>query len=585
MSMPQPAGGTAVAALLADAMNHHRAGRLADALAHYARVLALDPDHADALNLTGMARLAAGDAAGALEPAARAVKLQPRSPLFHFNLGKAQAAAGQQARASASFDRALRLKPDMAEAWTALGILRATRGEERKAAHALRRAIAAAPEQVEAWNNLGLVLARLGDLDEARRTLDRALELRPDFAVAHNSAAVLARDMGDLPRALDHLERAITLAPAYIEARANLAVTLNDLRRFDDAVAAFDAALTAQPARAETWRASAKPLLALGEIARARAACERAHALAPDDRRNLWERALIDLGAGDFAAGWDGYRARPTIDHDQYPMPQQKLPDDLTGRSLVLDGEQGLGEELFFLRFAAALAARGAHIQARVDTRLVAMTARMDFMDTAMARKGRAPGAIALGDLPWLAGACDIAPPPAAIPALAPLREQMRTRLAAAGPPPYLALTWRAGLAGRKTLFKEVPTDLIAAAARQHPDATLIALQRQPVAGEIAALAARTGRPIADFTDLNDDLESALAALYEIDTYIAVSNTNVHLAAAARAGGAPIRVHVLVPCPAEFRWLARGEESPWFPGFAVHREDARHGWPAAIRGI
>lgn len=43
-------------------------------------------------------------------------------------------------------------------------------------------------------------------------------------------------------------------------------------------------------------------------------------------------------------------------------------------------------------------------------------------------------------------------------------------------------------------------------------------------------------------------------------------HTNVHLRAAA--GGAS---RVLVPNPAEFRWMAAGSLSPWFPDSKVYR--------------
>lgn len=576
-------------ALLDQAIGLHRDGRIADALAVYDRILANNPEDADALNLSGLARLSQGDAAGAVTLIARAVRRVPKSPMFQFNLGTAQAAAGLADKAIVSFERATKLKPDMAEAWAALGLARAGRGEERKAAHALRRAVAIEPRLAEAWNNLALVLGRLGETVEARRAVENAIAARPDFAVAHNSAGALAREAGDIGASIAELEYAAALDPSYFEARSNLGVSLTEAGRHDDAIGAFKAALALRSDHAETWRAAAKPLTALGRLDEARAACDRALALAPRDRRTVWEKALIDLASGHFEAGWDGYRARSMVDRGRRPVPQQRLGPDLTGRALVLEGEQGLGEELFFLRFATLLKQRGARLIARVDTRLVPLVARMESIDDVVARdtgsgaKGNTE-ALLLGDVPWLAGAGDGALPPAAIPAVEALRRKVQARLALAGPPPYVALTWRAGISGRTTLFKEAPVTLIADALRDGmagQPATLIALQRAPRAEEIASVASAIGRPVADFTDLNDDLQAMHALMFEIGDYVAVSNTNVHLAAAARAAGAPVRAHVLVPCPAEFRWLAAGAESPWFPGFSVHREEAREGWTAA----
>jgi hypothetical protein len=39
---------------------------------------------------------------------------------------------------------------------------------------------------------------------------------------------------------------------------------------------------------------------------------------------------------------------------------------------------------------------------------------------------------------------------------------------------------------------------------------------------------------------------------------------------------------VLVPMPPDWRWMAAGEASPWFPGFAIYRQDAGGSWSAAL---
>jgi hypothetical protein len=107
--------------------------------------------------------------------------------------------------------------------------------------------------------------------------------------------------------------------------------------------------------------------------------------------------------------------------------------------------------------------------------------------------------------------------------------------------------------------------------------ATLLALQRNPQPGEIGQLAADLGEPVHDLSALNEDLEAMLALLALIDDYVGVSNTNMHL----RAGAGRI-ARVLVPCPAEWRWMAEGDESPWFPGFRVYRQNPDGDWKAAL---
>ena len=104
-----------------------------------------------------------------------------------------------------------------------------------------------------------------------------------------------------------------------------------------------------------------------------------------------------------------------------------------------------------------------------------------------------------------------------------------------------------------------------------------MSLQRGPREGELAAFATGTGRALHDAAFANDDLEDALALLDLLDEYVGVSNTNTHL----RAGlGKPARV--MVPWPPEWRWLERGERSPWFASMPLYRQSADGSWDGAL---
>lgn len=62
-----------------------------------------------------------------------------------------------------------------------------------------------------------------------------------------------------------------------------------------------------------------------------------------------------------------------------------------------------------------------------------------------------------------------------------------------------------------------------------------------------------------------------------VDVMVGVSNTNVHLRAGLGKTGS-----ILLPAPPEWRWMAFGDESPWFRGFPVYRQGADGDWNAAI---
>ena len=137
-------------------------------------------------------------------------------------------------------------------------------------------------------------------------------------------------------------------------------------------------------------------------------------------------------------------------------------------------------------------------------------------------------------------------------------------------------MTYRAGIDAPGSLFKQVPLESLATVFSELP-ATLVNLQMQPQDGETTSLAELSGRRAVDFSHLNDDLPGMLALLSLLDDYVGVSNTNMHL----RAGlGLPARV--LVCHPADYRWMATGVISPWFPLFRLYRQEAAGDWSDAF---
>lgn len=188
-----------------------------------------------------------------------------------------------------------------------------------------------------------------------------------------------------------------------------------------------------------------------------------------------------------------------------------------------------------------------------------------------------------LADLPFLLQAHE-QPPPRSL-RFAPLPEHALAidgQLASL-PRPLIGLTWRAGTAPTGgtggALYKAVPFEKFAAMAAALPG-TLVVLQRDPAEEELARLRELTDGRMADFSRLNADLEGMLALLDRLDDSVGVSNTNMHLLAAL---GRTARV--LVSRGAEFRWMAEGEASPWFPGFKVYRQSPGGDWSPALGAV
>ena len=105
-----------IADLMQQATALHERGQLEEAAQFYSRVLAREPEHADALHLTGVVAHQRDRNEDAVALIARAITKNPRAPAFHNNLGLALTALGQTAKAEAAYQEALALVPEFADA-------------------------------------------------------------------------------------------------------------------------------------------------------------------------------------------------------------------------------------------------------------------------------------------------------------------------------------------------------------------------------------------------------------------------------------------------------------------------------------
>lgn len=499
------------------ALAAHRAGDLVTAERGYAEVLDRIPDQPDALHLLGLVRLSRGAAEEAEALIHRSLERNGNVAEVWNSLGNALAAQKKNEEAVASFEKALAINPRLVGALVNLGRLKKAAGKTAEAEALWRTALAENPASAEAWANLGGLFYRDNRWAECVDAFERAAALAPNSAQFANNLGMAYRTVGRIDEALACQERACALDPAFEEPR--LAV------------------------------------------------------------------AIIHLSVGRWSKGWPGYSARRPPKHADTLL-RTPLPRDLSGRPFLVRRNQGLGDELFFLRFLPELRRRGAaRIAYECDPRLAAMLTRGAIADEIRPEPGSVASdetCVSVGDLPFLLGTADDDPvPPSIRLAAEPLRRAtIRERLRAVGPGPYLGVTWRAGTDGwLGILHKEVPLAALAGVLRSWPG-TLVALQRKPFSGEVSDLARMSEKPVADFSADNDSLEDMLAIVSEVETYVAVSNTNVHLRAAV---GLP--THALIPRPPDWRWMNAGERSPWFPDCPLFRQQGDASWVEALAAL
>src|SRR5207244_10859271 len=111
-----------------------------------------------------------------------------------------------------------------------------------------------------------------------------------------------------------------------------------------------------------------------GDLAAAAGAYDVALRLDPHYAKAHWNRALVWLAQGNLAQGWPAYEWRlqqaPSLLSLGFPLPRWD-GSSLQGRTILVWGEQGVGDELLFASCVPDLLTQAGHVVLACDPRLV----------------------------------------------------------------------------------------------------------------------------------------------------------------------------------------------------------------------
>tara|TARA_R110002051_G_scaffold262918_2_gene322802 strand:- start:555 stop:2354 length:1800 start_codon:yes stop_codon:yes gene_type:complete len=285
--------------------------------------------------------------------ALKALKLDERSGLSWHILAIAQEKAGDLVQAFAAYEAAVRLLADETTVAFDLGRLAHRLGYLEIAEKLLSRYLVSHPGNVEATNNLACALRDQNRYDEAIDLLRDAIGVHPADPILWNSLGTVLSERGDAAQSLPFYDEALRLDPDFYKARYN---------------------------RANVRMSLGEPLLAIADIDEALTGVTN-----PTEVATMkMAKALTQFMVGDLKNGFDTYEARldPALQDAVtfQPHGERWVPeDDLEGRTMLVYGEQGLGDEVLFANVLndvqAALGPRGRMILA-VQARLVPLFQR-----------------------------------------------------------------------------------------------------------------------------------------------------------------------------------------------------------------
>jgi tetratricopeptide (TPR) repeat protein len=517
-------------------------GRLEEAVAAFRRTIAIQNDHADAMAGLGAALSSLGRPAEAVEAYRCAIIVKPDFALAYSNLGKALLDLGQFDEAIAACRQAIALQPNYAFAYANLGAALFEHKRWAEAVSACRRAIALQPDSVLSHANLGAALFRLGAFDEALAACREAVALRPGGALIWATLGGVFAELGAPEEAVAACQKAIALMPALPVAHYNLSNAYKAMLRLPEAAASGRQAI----------------------------------ALQPDNAHYHFLLGHILLTQGDFDAGWAEYDWRWKLQHfswlhDTYgafAQPQWS-GEDLTGKTILIYTEQGLGDIILFARYLPLLVQRAGHVVVAANPRVQQLLDGIAGIDVVPVPEPLPPFDVhcPLLTLPRIFGT-RLDSIPADVPYLRadPARtESWRGRL---GPTPAalrVGIVWAGNPATDRDRFRS-PGLASLAPLFDVPGVQFVVLQVGPGRQDIASAPLPShvidvGEELADFSD-------TAAVMAGLDLVISSCTAPLHLAGAL---GRPS--WGMIPFVPYYPWLTDRSDSPWYPTMRLYRQD------------
>jgi tetratricopeptide (TPR) repeat protein len=346
-----------------------------EALEDYNKAILIKPDFASAYSNRGIVQKELALFDDALASYDEAIKNNPNYAEVYYNRGIVLSELTLFSEALFNYDRAILINPDYVEAYSNRGnvLKHLNRLDEALASYDL--AINLKPDYFEAYCNRGIALNDLRRFNEALASFDQAIEINPDYVNAYFNRGNALKDLNRLDEAIASYDRAIEINPDYVDAYSNRGNALKDLNRFDEALASYAHAIKINPNFADAYTNQGVALQELKRIDEAMSSYDSAISQDPEHAEAYHNKGMLLLMTDKFKDGWFFYKWRWNLKAKISNKFHTKIPNwdgQTDGKSIkiLLWGEQGIGDEIFYFGMLKNFTKISARITVAADNRL-----------------------------------------------------------------------------------------------------------------------------------------------------------------------------------------------------------------------
>jgi tetratricopeptide (TPR) repeat protein len=488
--------------------------------------------------------------------------------------------SGDLAESASLFEAILEHNPGHFPSLHRLAAIRRYQNRLEESLSLLERALACNPEAADIHNSLGNTLNALERREEALEHYRRAAALRPNFPEVH-------LNLGNTLKALDLFEeaaaayrQALALNPHYVETLSNLGIVLARLNRLEEAVASFESALAIDRGFRMVFNNLGTTLSALNRHEEAIACFQSARELEPDSPQPVFNESIAHLALGDFARGWPGYESRwrvleLKIKARDFAKPMWDGTADISGKTILLHAEQGLGDMIFFARFVRLVVERGARVVLEVQPPLKQLMSTIPGVAQVIAYGDPLPEFdvhAPFGSLPGLFHTT-LETVPATTPYLFP--SPLPGNLRPTGAAPRVGVCWAGSQGYLRDYSRSIPLATFAPLL-ETPGVSFVSLQQNLRPGDEDILA-RYPQIDLESDRKTGGLAGTAALIAQLDLVITVDTVIGHLAGAL---GKP--VWILLAYGPYWVWMCGRSDSPWYPTARLFRQSAVGDWDSVV---
>ncbi len=532
-----------------------RQGDTRTALQICSNLLAVSPENSPALRMLATIQIQTNDFAAAVRTLSTLSNQFPSDVSYIFNLGSALARLKLLDEAIPCFRRAVALNPQSSDIKWALALALKDAGQFTEAISLFQSVVQLRPDWYAAHIRLGDLLCSANRLDEAIEAYITAAQLDPTAADPLLNLSWAYHFAGQYEKALDAANKAVELNPSQVQTHLYLGNALYDLGNLTDAIRSYEQALRLDPQSAVAHRNLGKSLLRLG----------------------------------DFDRGWTEYEWRWLADGMQPPAKRFPQPvwdgTSPKGKTILLYGEQGFGDQIQFFRYAKEVQKMGARVIVQCHQRLTRLLSSGLGYDLLIGRKETPPEFDAQASFMSLPGI--LGTTVKTIPA--------STNYLSAEP--SLVSHWQKILDGKSGIkvgiawqgnpdyagdrFRSIDLGLFEGIAK-YEQVRLISLQ----VGQGTKLMSNCPfrDRIEDYTDQmdagKDGFVDTAAVIANLDVVISCDSSIAHL-----SGALGKDTWLLLNRDAEWRWFVDRDDSPWYPSVRLFRQTQLGNWKDVIERV